>query len=371
LADISIIIVNFRGWKRLSQCLDSLSVIDDCLFTYEVIIVDNQSNDGFIEQFRLAYPKFTFVLNSGNFGFANGCNLGVMKSKGSFLLFLNPDTIVNSDSLFAMLSEVRARKLYSIVSCCQITENGSRKRPYGRFLSPFNLTGWLRAIHKIIFRNGEKLFLQNEEYIFPDWVSGSVLMISRSSFAGLSGWDNDFWMYFEDVDLCRRASNKGGEIVLLKKSCIEHNHGGASRINNQVTALTKTCVNISRHTYISKHEKGFKAFYMHSFLIVNNLLFGLFPAILGIIFFFIGKLNIVTHTYFQLLSHYLNVLRSGTWLSQRSVNYSSKGGRLNNAINFKLKSVKKSPGNSQERLLTSHPITSHKDSSDYRRRIVR
>ncbi len=324
MPDLSIIIVNYRGWKRLSQCLESLSIIDDSRFLHEVIVVDNNSGDGFFDQFREIFPQFTFILNTGNNGFANGCNLGAMKSQGENLLFLNPDTVANAESLYAMLSEVRERRPYSIVSCCQVTENGAMERPYQRFLSPSNLTGWMRAIHKIVSPDREKLFSQNEKYIYPDWVSGSVVMISRISFEGLTGWDDDYWMYFEDVDLCRRARSKDGQIVLLRTFCIEHNHGGSTRINRQVTALTKTCVHISRHIYISKHEKGGRALYMHTFLVMNHLLFGLVPAISGFFFFFIGSLNVITRIYGHLLSYYLRALRSGTWLSRRSVHYSSK-----------------------------------------------
>ncbi len=324
MVDISIIIVNFRGWKRLTQCLESLNVIEDNRFSHEVIVVDNNSDDEMLESFRQLFPGFTFILNDGNFGFANGCNLGAKNSHGSHFLFLNPDTIINTEALFAMLTEVRIRKPFSVISCCQVKENGTEERPYGSFLSPFNLTGWLRAINKIFLHHQEKSFVQTENYICPDWVSGSVVMVSRETYEGLKGWDDDFWMYFEDVDLCRRASFKNGEIVLLKTVSIVHNHGGASRINKQVTALTKTCVNISRHIYISKHEAGWKAFYMHMFLILDHVLFGLLPAIAGVIFFFNSGLNVMTLTYFKQVSYYLNVLKTRTWLSQRSPNFISK-----------------------------------------------
>jgi hypothetical protein len=277
-----------------------------------------------IESFRESFPKFNFILNDGNFGFANGCNLGAKNSNGAYFLFLNPDTIVTADALFSLLTEARVRKLFSIISCCQIKENGSEERPYGSFLAPSNLTGWLRAINKVVLRNGEKTFSQTENYLYPDWVSGSVIMMSKESYTGLDGWDDDFWMYFEDVDLCQRARSKNGEIVLLKTVCVEHNHGGASRINKQVTALTKACVNISRHIYISKHESGWRASYMHAFLIFDNVLLGLLPAITGLILFFVSSLNVIALTYLQLMSYYLKVLKSGTWLSERSLNNISK-----------------------------------------------
>jgi GT2 family glycosyltransferase len=321
LPDISIIIVNYKGWNRLSQCLDSLTVIKDSRFSHEVIVVDNCSNDGQVVNFQKIYPEFSFIINSGNSGFANGCNLGAANSHGTFFLFLNPDTIVNADALFLMIEEARIRKAYSIISCRQIKENGSEDRPYGKFLSLSTLTGWLRALCKIFNGSQIKVFEQTEDFIFPDWVSGSVVMVSKTSFQGLGGWDDDFWMYFEDVDFCRRAKLNNGDIVILKKAVVEHNHGGSSRINKQVTALTKTEVNISRHVYISKHETGMTAICMHTILIFDNILLGLLPALAGVLLFFIKDLNIIARIYIQLMSYYLNVLKSGTWLSKRSVNY--------------------------------------------------
>ncbi len=318
LNDLSIIIVNFRAWKRLTLCLNSLNVIEDSRFSYEVIIVDNNSDDGLIDNFRELFPKFIFILNDGNFGFANGCNLGAKNSHGTYLLFLNPDTIVTTEALFVMLSEVRVRKPFSVISCCQIKENGSAERPYGSFLSPFSLTGWLRALNKVVIPGKQKLIYQNDNYLYPDWVSGSVVMLSNETYKGLEGWDDDFWMYFEDVDLCRRARLKNGDVVLIKTVFVEHNHGGSSRINKQVTALTKTYVNISRHIYISKHEDGMRAYYMHAFLIVDNVLFGFIPAMAGLFLFFVSDLNVIAQTYFKLVTYYLKVLRSGTWLSKRS-----------------------------------------------------
>jgi GT2 family glycosyltransferase len=321
LPDITIIIVNFRGWTKLSLCLHSLNVIEDDRFSHEVIIIDNHSDDGMITGFQQLYPKFKFIVNSGNNGFANGCNLGAMNSLSPFLLFLNPDTVVSGDAIFAMLSELRIRRAFSIVSCRQVKSDGSEERPYGKYLSPFNLTGWLRALNKMAFWRGKEVFIQTADYIYPDWVSGSVVMMNRENFHALGGWDENFWMYFEDVDLCRRARHVKGEIVLLKSVNVEHNHGGSSRINKKVTAITKAEVNISRHIYISKHETGLRAVYMHLFLIVNNLILGFLPAIAGTVFFFIKSLNTLSLTYFQLLLSYFNVLKKGTWVSKRALNF--------------------------------------------------
>jgi GT2 family glycosyltransferase len=323
LKDLSVIIVNYRGWERLEKCLSSLIDIHDDRFNFEVIVVDNQSNDDRLSEFIRLFPKIDFITNSGNNGFANGCNLGAARSKGTCLLFLNPDTTVTADALFDMLEEVRVRPQNSIVSCRQVKEDGSNDRPYGRFLSAKTLTGWQRAIYRMFSGKIEDTISQTKHYIYPDWVSGSVLMIRRESFFRLGKWDDDYWMYFEDVDLCRRAVENDGEIVKLKNSTVHHTHGGSSRIDREITVVTKTEVHISRHVYISKHENFGNAMLMHAILILNNMVLGLIPALIGLPLFFIKSLGVNSLTYFRLMDYYLSVIPSGTWLSRRSVKYPS------------------------------------------------
>jgi GT2 family glycosyltransferase len=318
--DVSVIIVNYKGWSRLGQCLNSLMVIPETQLTFEVIIVDNASNDGALEEFQTKYSHFRFFSNTGNNGFANGCNLGAKYAKGDYLLFLNPDTVIGEQAILGMLAKIRGSKPNSIVSCRQIREDGSKEKPYGEFLSPLTLTGWLRAITRIFAGRGERA-LGDEALISLDWVSGSVVMISKVSYLNIKGWDEDFWMYFEDVDLCKRARDAGGEVILLKDVTVEHNHGGSSRINARITTITKTEVDISRHVYISKHEKRVRCFYMQTFLVLNNLLAGFVPAVLGVLFFFIKRMSIPTMIYLSLIIYYINALLHGTWISPRSVRY--------------------------------------------------
>jgi GT2 family glycosyltransferase len=322
VTELSVIIVNYRGWKRLKDCLDSLSSITQNKFTFEVIIVDNASNDGILDDFRRRYSSFIFLDNSGNNGFANGCNLGASYAKGELFLFLNSDTIVSEEALYGMIQEMYSRNGSCIVSCRQIKEDGSDEKAYGRFLSPLTLTGWLRAINKIITGNDGRKFSEDSNYIYPDWVSGSVIMIRKTDFLSIGGWDEDYWMYFEDVDLCQRLRAFGGTIIFLKQVVVEHNHGGATRTNSSITALTKTEVLISRHIYISKHAKRFKNL-TQTFLVCNNIFSFLITALLGLIFFFNKKVKTFSKIYSGLMRYYLNSLFSKTWLSTRSVNYKS------------------------------------------------
>lgn len=90
-------------------------------------------------------------------------------------------------------------------------------------------------------------FAKNRTIVYPQWVSGSVIFIRHYDFKQSGGWNEQFWMYCEDIDLCKRASSRGGKIALLQNVDIIHDHGGNSRINLVTTALTKSEVYISRH----------------------------------------------------------------------------------------------------------------------------
>ena len=319
MKDLSIIVVNYRSWDKLTQCLDSLASIPATYLSFEVIVVDNSSLVEKLNEFRGKFPQFNFMLNSGNYGFANGNNVGAANSNGKYLLFLNPDTLVSERTLLAMLDQAKVSRANSIISCRQLRANGSEDKPYGDFPSPLTLTGWTRALTRPF--NLIPKPLQNERFIFPDWVSGSVMMMSKTSFNSIGKWNERFWMYFEDVDICRRAKDLGGVVILLKNVALIHNHGGSSRSEIEITALTKTEVIISQHEYISLHVNGLKEVLMHAFLIVNNLVIGLISAMPGLILFSNRRLMVANKVFLKLINYYFNAFLKDTWISPRSVKH--------------------------------------------------
>lgn len=322
MIDLSVIIVSYKGYERLRQCLDSLKKFSGTLFKAEVIVVNNCPGDDLFSSFENQYPWFRFVNNTINGGYANGCNLGSSFAKGSYFLILNPDTVVTEKSLYDLLSVSKSNSSFIITSCRQITEKGKESIAWGPFPELNSLTGIARAICKTGYKSQVR---QKEGFpadiFFPDWISGSVVMISAENYKRLGGFDEDFWMYFEDVDLCRRARNSGSDIAFCNNIVIEHNHGGSSRINKRTASITKAEVVISRHIYINKHKKGIERFIIQVFLVINTLISLGFTAIAGIIFFFVPKLFLRTFVYGRILEYYLFALVRGTWLSPRSVNY--------------------------------------------------
>lgn len=328
MKELSIIIVSYKGWGRLTKCLEALNTFNGESLKSEVIVVDNRSEDAAIYELERKFPDFRFIHNSVNGGFSNGCNLGAKSAVGKFLLFLNPDTVASEPELEKLVHIAEENETFGIVSCKQVNERGKESIASGPFPHLFNLTGFQRSILKILTAHNSQLIPHtsplNPEIIFPDWISGSVVLIRKALFETINGFDEDFWMYFEDVDLCRRVTDTGRKIAFCRDITIEHNHGGSSRINIKTVSLTKTEVNISRHVYISKHKKGIESLLIQAFLVVNNLITGCFMAVLGLLFFFVPKIFARLLIFLSLLRYYAGSVSRLSWISPRSVNHGLK-----------------------------------------------
>lgn len=290
-------------------------------------MVDNQSADDQLPLFISDFPMFRFIENTGNYGFSNGCNVAASHSTGEFYFFLNPDTVVNIQALEELVNIAESHPEISILSCQQLKDNGKETFPYGLEIHLGTFTGVLRAFYRVTHKRFPIVTLKPSggQALLPDWVSGSAILISRDKFNILGGWSEDFWMYFEDVDLCKRAKELVGSVVMLTHVNIIHNHGGSSRINLNTKVLTKSEAIISKHVYITKHSYGARKFVMQSYLIFNNLLFGLFPALLGIVLFFKPSVLVYTKLYIEIFRYYFGTIKNKTWLSPRSVNFRHPG----------------------------------------------
>jgi len=321
--DISVIIVNYKSWKHLEDCLNSLKGIKTDSFSFEVIVVDNCSEDNKLELFTTEFPEFKFLLNSGNFGFSHANNFGASYARGDYFLFLNPDTVINADAISKLFSLAKSNSDYGIVSCSKLRPEGKPEKEIRLFPRIQTLFGFLRVFNNLINKAtiAEK-YNDNKEIIFPDWVSGSIIFISKKWFLKIDGWNEDYWLYLEDVDLCKRVSKAEGKVALTRNANIIHNHGGASRLNVKTAALTKTEVIISKHVFINLHFNPINKILAQSFLIVFGLLSKFMFAILGIIFFFIPKLYVHLLLFLNLVGYYINALIKCTWLSKRAPNYS-------------------------------------------------
>lgn len=319
---ISIIIVNYRGWKHLQVCLESLTNQVENYAATEVIVVDNYSNDGQLEIFKDNFKTVKFILNKSNSGFSHACNVGAKHANGKYFLFLNSDIIANNEAILGLKNILIYNPDLTLVSCQQYNNSGKKENPFNLFPSFFTLNNIPRAIYKLIHKNRlSKKYNSKDSLIYPDWVSGSVMMLSSENFNKLVGWCEDYWLYYEDVDLCKQIYDNGGKIALSNHFSMIHNHGGATRINIKTSALTKAEVLISRHVYVSRHFNHYKSLLLHTFCIAENMISLLIPFLLSIPFFFLRKLVVYRGIYKNLSLYYIECIYKNTWMSNRAPNF--------------------------------------------------
>lgn len=317
----SVLIVNYKSWNTLEECLNSLLQFSSEKYSLEIIVVDNCSNDDMLEQFKNKFPLIQFILNSGNNGFANGCNLAAQNATSDYFLFLNPDTTVDKINLETFF-DYYLQDNHALLSCLQINEHGNYYNQYN-FLPKFvTFFGLHRAIYRFLFRKKiTKKLNENENYFYPEWITGAVVLISKKWFDLIGGWNEDYWMYLEDVDFSNKVIKNNGSVAVLKKAVLFHKHGGASRININTKAITKTEVIISKHTYIQNNFPKITAFFLHLRLILGVILEKLILSIVSIPLFFNQKLKVNRLVLKRYISYLWNALLNNTFISPRAMNY--------------------------------------------------
>jgi len=317
--DLSIIIVNYKSWGALQECLNSFNQYSPKL-NYEVIVVDNKSQDDQINFFSQDYPSVKFIENKGNYGFSDGCNLGAESATGEYLLFLNPDVIL-TDSLAIdnMVRFLEENPNVGITSCRTINSNNKPGREI-YFLNPWlNIIGWIRILYKLIFiKKIINLFPENHKVWYPDWVSGSVITINKDFFNQIGGWSQQhFWMYSEDPDLCKRVHAQNKKIALLRDVELRHAHGGSSRRNPKTTAITKSEVVTSSHVFVQIHTQGINRLALHTLIILDTLVSWLLRALFTLPIFWGAHFRSNLLTLVAIVQYYTYAPIRGTWKSKR------------------------------------------------------
>jgi GT2 family glycosyltransferase len=314
---LSIISVNYRSWGHLEAAL--LALQDDFPKDWEFIVVDNESIAEDLNAFSERFPWVTFIANPDNSGFGHGCNIGAAKASGDRLLFMNPDVIAKAAAIQELM-QIQAAHGIGIIAPKQLSASGKNQKVFDDFPNLWNQSKTIKALLRILlpsrFRDPRK---QYEQLVECDWVTGSVLMIGRADFDAISGWCEDYWMYVEDADLCRKAHDCGMSVVYAPDVEVIHTHGGSSRLNVKVKAMTKLEVIISKHVYTSIHTHGFERWLTHTMIFLLRMPMLIVAALLDLITLRqVPILRVRSRMCTGLLSYYQGVIRSGSWLSPRA-----------------------------------------------------
>ena len=252
---LSIVIVSYRCWSRLDTCLKSIA--SQQMENIEVIVVDNNSADGLAHSFMSNHPQVTFILQDINGGFSQACNRGARDAQGDWLLFLNPDSILRPDTLEPLIQKVTQEPSWKLIGIKQLNDHGKDTQPHGLFLKWWNVWPSIRILQQLLNLSKSKHRWSKDSISYPDWISGAFVLIRKKDLEELGGWDERFWMYYEDMDLSKRAADKGWLRVMYNELVCTHSHGGSSRINPEVKAITKTEVILSAIKYLKKYNSPF------------------------------------------------------------------------------------------------------------------
>ncbi len=237
--DISIIIPNYQSEHYLSSCINSLlKHVDDVL--YEIIIINNDSKKINVD---LVNKNIRIVENNHNDGFAKACNRGALLAQGKILFFLNPDTNFEKGNIQNLISAFSDSSVGAVSP--QLLTIDNEIQPWS---SGYEITLFEIILNKLGFVSSKKLWKKNTNAV-PLWISGAALAISKNLFEKINGFDENFFMYFEDVDLCKRITSQGLRILILPSVQILHLGGQSFSNSNQ----QKKDYYTSQDYYFKKH----------------------------------------------------------------------------------------------------------------------
>jgi N-acetylglucosaminyl-diphospho-decaprenol L-rhamnosyltransferase len=262
---VSIILVNYNGLNFLNECLTSIDqFVDD--FTCEVIIVDNFSADDSTKNIKDNFPSITLICSQSNLGFSKANNLAVKHSQGKHLLFLNTDTIL-TENMPRILSDYLAQHQDIGVVSPRITfRDGSYQLSCGKLPNLANeffdkiRYGLDRKWHHIFGNLYDKQHSTVQE---TGWLTGACLMIRRDVFEQIGGFEESFFMYFEDKDICKRIYEAGWKVVYYPKTSLIHLLGGSSSgINQSVNTYYRNSQLYYYQKHLGKFQTAILKFYL-------------------------------------------------------------------------------------------------------------
>lgn len=232
--DLSVVILNWNARDYLRAALNSI-VTQNWQHNIEVIVVDNDSQiDASAAMVRAEFPQLTLIETGGNLGFSAGNNIGLRAASGRYILFLNPDTVVQQGAFDILIDWMDAHPDVGACGPMLLNTDGTLQASCRAFPS-FGAGLFRNTILGRLFPNNpwSRGYLmqdfQHNQAQAVDWLSGSALMVRREALDQIGGgWDESYFMYCEDVDLCYRLKTKGWPRFYVPQATITHHIGKSS-----------------------------------------------------------------------------------------------------------------------------------------------
>jgi GT2 family glycosyltransferase len=256
--ELSIIIVNYNVKEFLQNLLHSIEKAA-LNISNEIIIVDNASDDGSVELIREKFPSVKLIANTENLGFGKANNQALVIAEGKYLLLINPDTIVSEDTFDKMIRFFKDNSGAGLAGCKILNPDGSlqlacRRSFPGPWTSFCKVTGLSNLFPKNkLFARYNLTYLNENQTYEVDAISGSFMMMRKETYDKVGGFDEEFFMYGEDLDLCYRIQQAGFKVFYVHTTQIIHYKGESTKRSR----LDETKVFYdAMHLFVKKHFSG-------------------------------------------------------------------------------------------------------------------
>lgn len=280
MPDLSIVIVNWNVRDLLRRCLHSLfashqptlaSNTQHPALSTEIIVVDSASTDGSVEMVRQEFPQVHLITSEVNLGYTGGNNLGINAGRGRYILLLNPDTEVMGDALPAMVGYMNTHPDVGALGPQLLNPDGSIQSSRRRFptlgtafVESTVIQQWWPDNH--ILRRYYVQDRPDDAISEVDWATGACILLRRQAVDQVGLLDDEFFMYSEELDWCRRARDDGWKVVYLPTARVIHYEGKSSE---QVMPLRHVRFQRSKIRYFRKHHGRWAGALVRTFLLLN------------------------------------------------------------------------------------------------------
>lgn len=258
MAELSVILVSFNDRQNLGLCLSSLfEAIRD--IDAEIVVVDNHSTDGSAELIKQKFPRVKLIENSQNEGFAKACNKGLYQTSGAYVLFLNTDATINADALSLLLKEIRENPNVGGVGPALETGKGTFQVSFGKKVDFFSAFIQKAVLNPYFTRKLKKDGKKKD----VGWLSAACLLTRREALEAAGFFDERFFIYFEDIDLCYRIRENGWKLIFLPCAKMIHIGGSTTSANR---TLSRYHYRKSQLYFYRKHNTGASRFLLRLYL---------------------------------------------------------------------------------------------------------
>lgn len=269
LNKIDIVIISYNCKEFTLKCINTIYETYPSDFV-KIVVVDNASKDDTVESIKSFYPEVEIIQNEKNLGYASAVNIGVKATKNQFIIISNPDVEYHSNALKYLIHYLELNKRVGAAGPMQIFPNGSWQFCYGDVPSvklSLKLIFFIYSLQNISNFLLYKLKIHRTKPKKVGYIDGAVIATTRDAFDSVNGFDEDYFLYTEELDFCYRLTKKGWDVMHLPNCTVTHFRGGSSAkmgvIEENVRIFLK-----SKILFCKKHlSKAVTKFYIISEII--------------------------------------------------------------------------------------------------------